>query len=95
MSIPSRAVQVLEEEYANQRNEAAQELYNALADVISAQQPSVETALYVVELLKFGILHGRIEAMSPGATATAQPIIGGWRTEREKRHGSGMEPGTS
>ncbi|HUX02580.1 MAG TPA: hypothetical protein VMY35_16590 [Phycisphaerae bacterium] len=92
MSIVGKALSgLLEEEYVRQRNEAAQTLHNALVEVINEQQPSVETAIYVLELLQLGILQRKIKAQGPGQTAAPM----GWRAEREKERGSRVAPDTS
>lgn len=43
-------------EYAAQRAEDAERLFNAFAEVIGEQRPNVEVLVYVLELLKFSLL---------------------------------------
>lgn len=88
MGIAGRALsKLLDDEYIRQRKEDAEGLHNAMVDLVHEYQPSVETLLYVLEMLKVNLLlreRGQPQAQaepSPGATATAV----GWRAEVEKR----------
>ncbi len=45
----------VEAAYRAERSEAAEKLNNALVNVIQEQQPSVETTLYVLEMLKLDL----------------------------------------
>jgi hypothetical protein len=79
MSVVGKALSgLLEQEYAKQRNEAAEELHNAIVEIINEKQPSIETTLYVLETLKVNLLQKKAKFVEPGAVA------GGWRDQREK-----------
>jgi len=81
MSVVGKALSgLLEQEYAKQRNEAAEELHNAVVEIINEKQPSIETVLYVLEALKLNLLQKKMKFVEPGATATGS----GWREQREK-----------
>lgn len=81
-------------EYAEQRRIAAEELYNAFADVLNEQRPSIETALYVLEALKANLLRRSIDEASrgdqpspaapPEPDAPAQPGKLGWRDAKKQ-----------
>jgi len=59
----------LEREYRAERQATAEQLYNEFAEAIGKLKPSVETLLYVLEMLKFGILDQRHkELFGPGAS---------------------------
>jgi len=83
MSVVGRALSgLLEQEYAKQRNEAAEDLHNAVVEIINERQPSIETVLYVLEVLKLNLLQKKMKFAEPGATALVTGS--GWREQREK-----------
>ncbi len=49
----------LEEEYARQKRQEAETLHNSLAEMIAEQKPSIETVLFVLEMLKFEALQDK------------------------------------
>lgn len=49
----------LEEEYAVQKKRETENLHNTLAEAIAEQKPSIETLLFVLEMLKFEALQGK------------------------------------
>lgn len=88
MSIVGKALSgLLESEYAHQRNEAAEDLHNAIVEIINERQPSIETVLYVLEALKLNLLQKKVKLVNPGEAAAPST---GWRAEREKQSGSGV-----
>ncbi len=67
----------LESEYREERKSAAERLHNAFAEVIGQQQPSVETLLYVLEMLRFGILEQQqADEFGPGNQIAPVPSEG-------------------
>ena len=89
MTIVGKALTgLLEDEYARQRNAAAEDLHNAIVEIINERQPTIETVLYVLEALKLNLLQPKVKAASPGELAT------GWRAQREKERGSGIQGDT-
>jgi len=84
MSVVGRALSgLLEQEYAHQRNEAAEDLHNAIVEIINEKQPTVETVLYVLEALKLNLLQKKVKVAEPGAVAA------GWRAQRDKETAKG------
>lgn len=79
----ARMGEQLEAEYRAERKQAAERLHNAFADVIEAQQPSVETLLYVIEMMKHEMLtqehnivyepasHAKVSNKKPSAVGIA------------------------
>ncbi len=49
----------LEEEYAKQKQQEAENLHNSLAEAIAGHRPSIETLLFVLEMLRFEALQDR------------------------------------
>ena len=77
-----KAGQDLETEYRQDRSEQAERLYSSLAITISTIRPSVETLLYVLEMIKLEAIDGkRRQLIGPGETTQIerrgpQPVTG-------------------
>jgi hypothetical protein len=70
--IMARFAVELEADYRRERAQAAETLFNAIAEVLDTQRPSVETVLYVLDLLRFDALSARHAAeFGPGSQVAA------------------------
>lgn len=64
----SKYTEEIEKEYQKGRANSAEELWNALGAVIAVQQPSVETLLYVLEMIKIRALQKQyVDNLGPAA----------------------------
>ena len=67
----------LEQEYRRERREAAETLHNRFAEAIGELRPSVETLLYVLDMMRFDILSQRnAETFGPGSQVEVVPSDG-------------------
>lgn len=53
----------LEKAYQEEKNKEAEELHNALAEVLAEKQATVQTTLFVFEMLKFELLRAKYEQL--------------------------------
>lgn len=82
----------LDDEFREQRDNAAERLWNALMAVMLVEQPSIETSLYVLEMLKFQLLtqqtqvnlvpSKQVESIKIGNVAELRQIINDSRNGR-------------
>lgn len=56
-----RVSEQLEQEYKQQRATVAEALWNGFTEVIGEQQPTVETLLYVLEMMRYDALYKQHE----------------------------------
>jgi len=62
-------------EYRAERATDAERLYNAFAEVIGEQHPSVEVLVYVLEVLKFSLMTEKYhEHFTPAGTEVPVPV---------------------
>jgi 23S rRNA maturation mini-RNase III len=60
----------MEKEYRESRNEEAKKLYHEIASIVHKMSPSVETVLYVLELVRHQVVRDRLGSLlDPGAEA--------------------------
>lgn len=53
----------LEKAYQEEKNKEAEELHNAIAEVLAEKQVTVQNALYVIEMLRFELLRAKYEQL--------------------------------
>lgn len=51
----------LEEAYQAEKNKEAEELHNALAEVIAEKKATIQNTLYVLQILQFELLRAKYE----------------------------------
>ena len=58
-----RFIQKLEVDYAQEKAREAEELHNAVAQVIADHKAEIQTVLYVLELVKFEVLQEKYKQL--------------------------------
>lgn len=82
-NVLNKYMKTLEAEFQKGRTESAEELWNAFGAIIAVQEPSVETLLYVVEMMKVHYIHRQyLQNLGPASRITKQDIPEMPRPER-------------
>ena len=71
-----RFIQKLEGDYAEEKAREAEDLHNAVAQVIADHKAEIQTVLYVLELVKFEVLQEKYKqlfAQTAAPTAEGKP----------------------
>ena len=55
-----------EKDYREEKKKEAEELHNAVAQVLAEHRPEVQTVLYVLEMLRFEVLKEKYEQLFGG-----------------------------
>lgn len=87
---------ILESKYQDVRANAAEKLHNVIVDAINEQQPSIETVLYVLEMVKYSVVANQKKAVAPAPAEDANatpPASLGWRSKRDSKEEAAEKKG--
>lgn len=69
-----RAAEQMAQEYREERGGDAERLYEGISAVIEEQRPNVEVLLFVLEILKHGLLEQKSRELFPAAGESATVV---------------------
>jgi len=61
-----KIIEQLEETYKKEKGKEAEELHNAIAQILAEHKAEIQTVLYVLELIKFELLKEKYEQLFKG-----------------------------
>ncbi len=62
----------LEQDYAEEKAKEAEELHNAIAQVLAEHKAEIQTVFYVLEMVKFEVLQQKYGQLFPAGLASGQ-----------------------